>query len=96
MAKGWIVLSSDEQRLVASTIGLDPIRFWDTESRNELLNLQGHPGSMLIAPRFLSDDNTLAAIEVNFESGERNVRLWRAPTWEEINAAEAREKAGQP
>ena len=35
----------------------------------------------------------LAAVQVNLESGARQVRLWRAPSWAEIHAAEAKDKA---
>src|SRR6185503_1611387 len=88
-----IVLSPDERRLITSTIGQgEPIRFWDTESWNELLNIQGRSGCSLGNPRFLSDGHTFSAVEVDLESRVENARLWRAPSWEEIAAAEAKEK----
>jgi len=87
------VVSPDEARLVTSTIGQEPIRFWDVESWNEVLNLPGRPGCLLNKPHFLSDANTLAATEVDFASGLQQVRLWRAPAWAEINAAESNDPA---
>jgi WD40 repeat protein len=89
---GSIVVSRDERRLVTSNIGQEPIRFWDTESWDELLNLQGRSGYYLGNPRFLSDGNTLATDEVGLESGTARILLWRPPSWEEIAAAEAKEK----
>jgi eukaryotic-like serine/threonine-protein kinase len=88
-----ISVSPDQRRLITSTIGQEPIRFWDTESWNELLNIQVSPGCIVSDPRFLSDGNTLAAVETDIESGIDNVRLWHVPSWAEIAAAEAKEKA---
>jgi hypothetical protein len=61
-------------------------------SWNELLNLEGRSGCVRDDPRSLSDVNTLEAEEVDFESGAKHVLLWWPPSWEEINAAEAKEK----
>jgi WD40 repeat protein len=48
-------------------------------------------GSIFGLTRFSPDGNTLGT-----ESSDGTLNLWRAPSWEEINAAEAKEKAGSP
>jgi WD40 repeat protein len=63
------------------------VKLWDTASFQQLLTLESE-GSEYDHVYFSPDGNVLAA-------GNRwgLVRLWRAPSWEEIAAAE---KAKQP
>jgi WD40 repeat protein len=82
-----IVVSPDGQRLATSTIGQEPIKIWDTTSWEETASLEV-PGAVVGAGAFLPDGNTLAG----FELGHGGVlHLWRAPSWAEINAAEAKD-----
>ena len=76
------------RRTATSTIGQEPIKLWDTTSWEETANLEVH-GAILNVTGFLPDGNTL----VGFDSRQRVLHLWRAPSWEEIAAAEAKEKA---
>jgi len=84
-----IVISADGRRMATSTIGQQPIKLWDTSSWEEVGSLMGRPGVHLRAPAFLSDGNTIAAIEEDLGDGTITCRLWQAPSWEEIEAAEA-------
>jgi WD40 repeat protein len=59
---------------------------WNIETTQELLTLarfDSHAGEILFSP----DGSCLAT-----SSADDHVQLWRAPSWEEIAAAEAKEK----
>jgi WD40 repeat protein/tRNA A-37 threonylcarbamoyl transferase component Bud32 len=83
-----LALSSDGRRLLAS--GTNPnelIRVWDVETGREVATLPGEPG-LIYHMGFSPDASTLFAT-----SGWGTALLWRAPSWEEIEAAERRQKA---
>ena len=84
-----VVLSADGRRMATSTIGQQPIKLWDTSSWEEVGSLVGRTDVHLRAPAFLSDGNTIAAIEEDLEHATVTYRLWQAPSWEEIEAAES-------
>jgi len=88
-----IQVSPDEHRMASMTIGDEPIKIWDTQGWNEVAAIVGRPGLQLVGQEFLPDGNTIAGLEVNLETQAVNVRLWRAPSWEEVNAAETQDKA---
>lgn len=77
-------LSPDGWRLATS--GTESIKVWDLVAHRELVSLQGK-GQFFINPAFSPDGNTLTATAV---SG--TAHLWHAPSWEEIEAAENRQK----
>jgi WD40 repeat protein len=56
-------------------------------SWQELLTLEG-AGSLFYLTAFSPDGNTVGAL-----SSDGILNVWRAPSWAEINAAEAKEKA---
>jgi len=62
-----------------------------TQGWNEVASVEGRPGFKNLGQEFLSDGNTIAGFEANFETQAVDVRLWRAPSWAEINAAEAKD-----
>ncbi len=84
-----IEFSTDGRRMTSFTIGSEPIRIWDTESWQTVFSLDPKPGTFLWNSRFLSDGNTIATNEGIFATEEHWIRLWQAPSWEEIEAAEA-------
>lgn len=88
-----IKVSPDGQRLATSTIGVEPIKLWDTTSWEEVGNLSGFVGSGLYGTDFLSDGNTIAAWEWDPERNTEHLRLWQAPSWAEIEAAELADHA---
>ena len=88
-----IQVSPDESRMASRTIGSEPIKIWDTQGWNEVASIEGRPGFRLAGHRFLPDGNAIAVSEANLETRAVDVRLWRAPSWAEIEMAEAKEKA---
>jgi WD40 repeat protein len=88
-----IQVSPDERRMASSTIGSEPIKIWETQGWNEVASIEGRPGFRLLGGSFLQDGNTFSGRESNPETGAVDVRLWRAPSFEEIAATEAKETA---
>jgi eukaryotic-like serine/threonine-protein kinase len=88
---GRIVVSPDGQRLATSTIGQEPIKIWDTTSWEETASLE-IPGAVVGVEGFLPDGNTLAGYEPDHGGV---LHLWRAPSWAEINVAEAQDPPSQ-
>ena len=64
----------------------DTVKLWDTESWQELLTLEG-TGNLFSLTAFSPDGNLIGNMNNN-----GIVQVWHAPSWEEIKAAEAREK----
>ena len=59
----------------------DYISLWDPATGLEILRLRGHH-KPVVALRFLPDGNTLVS------GADDGLRIWRAPSWLEIEAAE--------
>jgi len=76
--------SADGRRLISTFGGREAVKLWDVGTRQELLTLAG-AGSILNAARGSADGDVILA------GAPR--QAWRAPSWEEIAAAEAKEKA---
>jgi serine/threonine protein kinase/WD40 repeat protein len=74
--------SPDMKRLATGSVGRETVKLWDLESHENVLSLEGE-GSFYDMLAFSPDGNLLSA---------RNwygvVHIWRAPSWEEIEAAE--------
>ena len=78
-----LAFSPDGSRLLGSGTGLQtPVQLWDVETGRDLAALPGEPGRY-VHLGFSPDGSTLFAA-----SREGTVLLWRAPSWEEIAAAE--------
>jgi WD40 repeat protein len=75
--------SPDGRRLVSIYGGQEAVRLWDVGTRQELLTLGG-VDSVLSAARWSADGNVILA--------GPPWQAWSAPSWEEIAAAEAKEK----
>ena len=69
----------------------DALKLWDVDDWQEVLtlNVEEGQGSLFLSNAFSSDGNTVGTMSLN-----GFLHLWHAPSWEEINATEAREKAG--
>ena len=74
-----IAFSADGRRLVSAQCGREAVKLWDVGTRQELLTLSG-TGSSLEAARWSADGDVILA--------GPPWQAWRAPSWEEIAAAE--------
>jgi WD40 repeat protein len=73
----------DSRRLaIGGGSAKDAVILWDLATRRELLNLPAE-GQFFMELSFSPDGNTLAATSLGGVA-----HLWRAPSWEEIEAAE--------
>ncbi len=84
----WLAFSPDSRRLTTSGSNSgDALKLWDADSWQELLTLEG-TGSQFGLTSFSPDGNAIGTM-----SREGILQVWRAPSWAEINTAEAQEKA---
>ena len=74
--------SPDGRRLISEGGAREAIKLWDVGTRQELLTLAG-TGSVLRVARWTADGDVILA--------GPPWQVWRAPSWEEIAAAEAKE-----
>ena len=82
------VFSPDGQRLVTSGANPDDaVKLWSGDARQEVLTLEG-AGHQANLTAVSPDANAIGVM-----SGDGILSLWRAPSWAEIHAAEAKEKA---
>ena len=79
--------SADGKRLVVASNGNEAVKLYDTESWQEVFTL-GASGTGFKGAMFSPDGNTIV-----WGNQTGDVYIWRAPSWEEIAAAEAKEKA---
>ena len=79
-----VAFSPDSKRLATGSDGKEAVKLWDLESYQELLTLAGQ-GSAFESCAFSPDGNVMAA------GNGKVLHLWRAPSWEEIAAAEAKD-----
>jgi WD40 repeat protein len=88
-----VVFSPDGRRLaLGGSNPDDTVKLWDVDSWQEVLTLEG-TGSLFQPTAFSPDGNALGTL-----STEGILHVWQAPSWAEINAAEAKEttRANQP
>ena len=85
-----ITLSPDGRRLAAGGGGSGEVRLWDPATRQQvaLLKLPNHAAFKEMA--FSADGNMLVLVD-----DQDTLRTWRAPSWEEIAAAEAKDPASE-
>ncbi len=79
--------SADGQRLAVGSGDNEAVKLWDTESWQEVFTLEGR-GTGYMGTWFSPDGNTITWAN---QSGV--LYVWQAPSWEEIHAVEAKEKA---
>jgi WD40 repeat protein len=79
-----VAFSPNGRRLISTSGGREAIKLWDVGNRQELLTLGG-TGSLLEAARWSAGGDVILA--------GPPWQAWRAPSWEEIAAAEAEDKA---
>jgi WD40 repeat protein len=82
---GSVSFSPDVERVVAGGAGFQAIKLWDFKSQQELLTLEAN-GDARRFVKFSPEGDILTA---NDEADV--VHCWAAPSWEEIEAAEAKQ-----
>jgi serine/threonine protein kinase/WD40 repeat protein len=78
-----LAFSPDGRRLISSSGGREAVKLWDVGIRQELLTLSGTGSTIGVADWTRDGDVILAGPPW---------QAWRAPSWEEIAASEAKEK----
>jgi len=78
-----IAFSADGRRLISASRGDEAVKLWDVGTRQELLTLTG-TGSALETAKWVADGDVILV--------GSPWQVWHAPSWEEIAAAEAKEK----
>jgi WD40 repeat protein len=78
-----IAYSPDGRRVAAGSNGQEAVKMWDLQSQEEVATLAGQ-GSFFTNLKFSTDGNTIAAKNWN-----GIIHFWTAPSWKEIEAAEA-------
>ena len=88
----WIttVAFSPDGTLLATGGHDNTLRLWDVALGRQLAVLRGH-ASTVERLAWSPDGNTIYT-----GSGDATCRIWHAPSWTEIEAAEARQKSGGP
>jgi WD40 repeat protein len=82
--------SPNSRRLATTGTSRDAVRIWDLSTRRELLELSGKRTELGFVT-FSPDGNWLAARDRQ----ENMLYLWRAPSWEEIEAEGKRLQSAQ-
>ena len=76
--------SPDSKRLAIASDDKEAVRLCDTESWQDVFTLEA-PGTGMQGTEFFPDGNTIAWVN------QTTAYVWRAPSWAEINAAEAQD-----
>jgi WD40 repeat protein len=79
-----VEFSPDGQRLASGSQGDEAVKLWDVPTRQEVATLSGE-GLVSDGLTFSPDGNLLVGI-----NAQRKALIWRAPSFEEIAAAETR------
>ena len=86
-----VAFSPDGRRLATGGNSRDTVKLWDLSTNRELITLFGQ-GSYFSLVSFSPDSRWIVACSL-FEG---NLHLWRAPSWEEIEAIENQEGSHEP
>jgi eukaryotic-like serine/threonine-protein kinase len=81
-----IAFSPDGRRLISTSNGREAVKLWDVGTRQELLTLSG--AGLPYRACWTADSEAILV--------GSPWQVWRAPSWEEIAASEAKEKAEKP
>ena len=84
-----VAFSPDGRRLTSQSVGREAMKLWDVTTRQELLTLGATDTGGLVATAKWSADGDMLLV-----AGAPWL-LWRAPSWEEIAAAEAKERTAR-
>ena len=93
MAAHAVNFSPGGERLIATSGSFEAIKLWDFHSQQELLTLPANAGA-LYRLRFHANGDIISASDIG--RTDRTVYCWRAPSFEEIQEAEASAKTDSP
>ena len=65
------------------------MKLWDVHTHQELITLAGE-GSLILTLAFSPDGNKIIGL-ISGVNNELHLHIWRAPSWEEIQMAEAQD-----
>ena len=82
--------SPSGRRLAVASSGKEGLKLWDLELRENVLTLD-FPEVRSWRTAFSPDGNLIVS-----HSSEGTLRFWRAPSWQEIEEAEAAERNSRP
>jgi len=85
-----VTFSPDGRRLATGGGGRQAVKLWDMATCRDLITLSGQ-GSVFYFVAFSPDGRSLIAC-----NWEDHLHLWRAPSWEEIEAAERQKGSYEP
>jgi WD40 repeat protein/serine/threonine protein kinase len=85
-----VAFSPEGRRLVTGGGGREAVKLWDMATYRDLITLSGQ-GSVFSFVAFSPDGKWLIACNM-----EGDLHLWRAPSWEEIEAAERQKGSYEP
>ncbi len=85
-----VAFSSDGQRLLTCSADAEALRVWATDSWQDVFTLEGQGDGHFMGGGvgFSPDGN-----DVGWQSAAGDLYLWRAPSWDEINATEKEQAA---
>ena len=87
-------VSPDGSRLATGSGGAESVKLWDIHTHQELITLAAD-GSMILFLVFSPDGNKIIGLNLG-SNNELRLQVWRAPSWEEIKTAEAKNKQDSP
>ena len=87
-----VCFTPDGKRMATTSGGREPMRLWDAERRHTLVTMDGTSRANFGDSQFSEDGDVVGAM--SYGGDNLAVHLWRAPSWEEIEQAEA--AAGKP
>ena len=82
-----VAFSPDGQRIAAGGDGKKAVKLWDVNSLQEVLTLEAS-GSSFDRTAFSPDGNILGSATT-----PGTLRIWRAPSWEEIEAGKVKDES---
>jgi WD40 repeat protein len=86
------VAFSPDGRTIATGSTDETVKLWNAATGQQLMTLREFKADLGLVV-FSPDGTTLAAGRAAFDARQRTVQLWRAPSFSEIDAAEAKDKS---
>jgi WD40 repeat protein len=87
-----VCFTPDGKRMATTSGGREPMRLWDAERRHTLVTMDGTSRANFGDSQFSADGKMVGAMSYGGDNSA--VHLWRAPSFAEIEQAEA--AAGKP